>query len=71
MLQEEDLKDAAVLVYANKQDMAVMQVPEITEKLGLHQLRGKDWFIQGCCALNGDGLYDGLDWLVKTLSKKK
>ena len=51
--------------------MAVMQVPEITEKLGLHQLRGKDWFIQGCCALNGDGLYDGLDWLVKTLSKKK
>ena len=51
--------------------MAVMTVPEITEKLGLHQLRSKDWFIQGCCALNGDGLYEGLDWLTKTLSKKK
>ena len=36
MLQEEDLRDAAVLVYANKQDMAVMQVAEITERLGLH-----------------------------------
>jgi hypothetical protein len=36
MLQEDDLKDAAVLVFANKQDMGVMGVPEITEKLGLH-----------------------------------
>ncbi len=67
MLQEEDLKDAAVLVFANKQDMGVMGVPEITERLGLHQMRGKEWFIQGCCALTGDGLYDGLDWLTKIM----
>jgi signal recognition particle receptor subunit beta len=71
MLGEEDLKDAVVLVFANKQDMAVMTVPEITEKLGLHTLRGRDWYIQGTCALTGDGLYDGLDWLSKTVSKKK
>lgn len=71
MLGEEELRDAILLVFANKQDMGVMSVPEITERLGLHSLKGRDWFIQGTCALTGDGLYDGLDWLSKTVSKKK
>jgi len=48
-----------------------MGVAEITEKLGLHKLAGREWFIQGTCALNGEGLYDGLDWLSKTVNKKK
>lgn len=42
-----------------------MSVTEISEQLGLHQIKGRPWFIQGTCALNGDGLYDGLDWLSK------
>lgn len=71
MLGEEELRDAILLVFANKQDMGVMSVPEITERLGLHSMKGRDWFIQGTCALTGDGLYDGLDWLSKTVSKKK
>ena len=44
MLEEEELKDAVVLVFANKQDIGVMSVPEITEKLGLHTLR-REWYI--------------------------
>lgn len=45
MLQEEELKDAVLLVFANKQDMGVMSVAEISEKLGLHTLRGREWYI--------------------------
>ena len=45
MLGEEELRDAVVLVFANKQDMGIMSVPEITEKLGLHTLRGREWYI--------------------------
>ncbi|EAR91328.1 ADP-ribosylation factor(Arf)/Arf-like (Arl) small GTPase family protein (macronuclear) [Tetrahymena thermophila SB210] len=71
MLSEDDLKEAAVLVFANKQDMGVMNVTEITEKLGLANLRGREWFIQGTCALSGEGLFEGLDWLSKVVSKKK
>ena len=71
MLGEEELRDAVLLVFANKQDLGVMSVAEVTEKLGLHTLRGRDWYIQGTCAMTGDGLYDGLDWLSKTVSKKK
>jgi small GTP-binding protein len=71
MLGEEELRDAVLLVFANKQDLGVMSVAEVTEKLGLHTLRGRDWYIQGTCAMTGDGLYDGLDWLSKTVTKKK
>lgn len=71
MLAEDELKDAVVLVLANKQDMGIMSVPELTDKLGLHTLRGRDWFIQGTCALTGDGLTEGFEWLNKITSKKR
>jgi ADP-ribosylation factor protein 1 len=64
-LCEEQLRDAALLVYANKQDLPnAMSVSEVTEKLGLHQLRNRRWFIQASCAYQGEGLYEGFDWLV-------
>ncbi len=70
MLSEDELRDAVLLVFANKQDLPkAMSPPELTEKLGLHQMRSRPWHIQGCCATNGDGLYEGLDWLSATLKK--
>ena len=64
MLAEDELRDSVVLVFANKQDLPnAMSVDEITEKLGLNQLRNRLWHIQSTCATTGDGLYEGLDWL--------
>ncbi len=72
MLREEELKDADLLVFANKQDLPnAMSAPELTDKLGLHELSGRQWYIQACCATTGDGLYEGLDWLSDTMSKRK
>jgi ADP-ribosylation factor protein 1 len=71
MLSEDELKDAVLLVFANKQDLPnAMSVNEVTERLGLNSLRHRTWYIQACCATTGDGLYEGLDWLSKTLTKK-
>jgi len=71
LLGEEELKDAFLLVFANKQDLGVMSVAEVTEKLGLHTLRDRKWFVQGTCALTEGGLYEGLEWLSNTASKVK
>lgn len=72
MLNEDELRDAVLLVFANKQDLPnAMNAAEITDKLGLHSLRQRNWYIQSTCATSGDGLYDGLDWLSTTLSGKK
>jgi hypothetical protein len=45
MLGEEELRDAVVLVFANKQDQGVMSVAEVAEKLSLHTIKGRDWNI--------------------------
>jgi ADP-ribosylation factor protein 1 len=72
MLNEDELKDAVLLVLANKQDLPnAMQVPDITNKLGLDTLRQRTWFVQSTCATSGDGLYEGLDWLSNSLKNKK
>ena len=47
LLIEEELRDASLLVFANKQDLEAMSVAEITEKLGLHMLENRAWYIQG------------------------
>jgi len=70
MLNEDELRDAILLVFANKQDLPnAMNAAEITDKLGLHGLRQRAWYIQSTCATSGDGLYEGLEWLATTLRK--
>merc|ERR1711975_63218 len=72
MLGEDEMRDAIVLVFANKQDLpTAMPAAEVTEKLGLHNMRNRQWSIQSACATTGDGLYEGLDWMSRTLGSKK
>ena len=72
MLNEDELRDATILVFANKQDLPeAATAAEITDKLGLSSIRGKNWYIQSTCATTGDGLYEGLDWLSRNLTTKK
>ena len=72
MLSEPDLRDAALFVFANKQDLPNrLSVSDISTKLDLHAMRNRKWFIQSTCATTGHGLYEGLDWLTRALSEKK
>lgn len=48
-----------------------MNAADITERLGLHNMRNRQWYIQATCATTGDGLYEGLDWLCSTLKNLK
>jgi signal recognition particle receptor subunit beta len=42
MLEEDELRDAIILIFANKQDLPnAMTAAEITDKLGLNQMRGR------------------------------
>jgi len=71
MLNEDELRDALLLVFANKQDLPnAMNAAEITDKLGLHSLKQRAWYIQSTCATSGDGLYEGLEWLSNSLRKQ-
>ena len=48
-----------------------MNSAETTDKLGLHNIRNRDWYIQAAWATAGDGLYEGLDWLSNALKELK
>ncbi|KAJ6858668.1 hypothetical protein NC652_041074 [Populus alba x Populus x berolinensis] len=87
--------NSIILVFANKQDMALtshvlaeeflalrfwtleickkgaMTPMEVCEGLGLFELKNRKWHIQGTCALRGDGLYEGLDWLSGTFKEMR
>ncbi|KAJ3669334.1 hypothetical protein LUZ60_011284 [Juncus effusus] len=71
MLNEDQLRDASLLVLANKQDLRnAMNAAELTDKLGLHSLHHRRWYIQSACATSGEGLYEGLDWLSNNIATK-
>jgi len=68
-LGEQTMHDVALLVYANKQDLpGAMTLSEVGEQLGLHSLRGTKWHLQGSCAMRGEGVVEGLEWLSKALT---
>lgn len=65
MLNEDELKDAALLVFANKQDQpGAKGAGEISEALKLGELRDRNWSIVACSAVDGTGVDEGMDWLV-------
>lgn len=70
MLNHEDLRHSSVLIYANKQDIkGSMSVAEISEQLNLTSIKDHGWHIQACCALTGEGLYQGLEWITSQIRK--
>ncbi|KAJ0555578.1 putative small GTPase superfamily, ARF/SAR type, P-loop containing nucleoside triphosphate hydrolase [Helianthus annuus] len=71
MLNEDELRDVVLLMFANKQDLPnAMNAAEITDKLGLHSLRQRYWYIQSTCATFREGLYEGLDRLFNNIANK-
>jgi signal recognition particle receptor subunit beta len=71
LLEEDELRDAILLVYANKQDLPNAVKPqELGNRLKLNAITNRAWHVQGTCATIGDGLYEGLDWLGAQIGKK-
>ncbi len=65
MLGEEELKDAILLVFANKQDSkGALPAAKVSELLGLSTIKNRQWSIQETSATKGRGLFEGFDWLV-------
>eukprot|EP00002_Diphylleia_rotans_P009798 TRINITY_DN2013_c0_g4_i1.p1 TRINITY_DN2013_c0_g4~~TRINITY_DN2013_c0_g4_i1.p1 ORF type:complete len:183 (-),score=35.18 TRINITY_DN2013_c0_g4_i1:672-1220(-) len=72
MLTNQELNGTGFLVLANKQDLkGALSAAEISDILNLHNLKDHEWHIQACCALTGEGLTDGLDWIINQMKRKK
>ncbi|KAF3325807.1 ADP-ribosylation factor 3 [Carex littledalei] len=68
ILEEDELRGAVVLVYANKQDLpGALDDAAITESLELHKIKNRQWAIFKTSAIKGEGIFEGLDWLSNIL----
>lgn len=71
LLDEDELWEVPMLVLANKQDLPdAVSVPLIAEKLDLHSIRKRPWYIVPISAIKGEGIYEGLDWLASQMGYK-
>ena len=67
LLKCEYLKNAKILIYANKQDLEnCLGEKEIYEKLKLKYDTHVS-LVMPCSAVNGKGVNEGLEWLAKNL----
>jgi small GTP-binding protein len=72
VLEEDNMRDAVLLVFANKVDKYNrMTVDEVMKVLRLSSLHRRKWHIQECSAKTGDGLQSGLHWLRAQLRKHR
>lgn len=71
ILKESELSNAALLIFANKQDLPnAMRPVDLANELYLHNAYNRHWHIQPSSGLKGNGLVEGLDWLAKEINKK-
>uniref|UniRef100_A0A9L0I518 ARF like GTPase 1 n=1 Tax=Equus asinus TaxID=9793 RepID=A0A9L0I518_EQUAS len=72
MLEEEELRKAILVVFANKQDMEQAMTPsEMANSLGLPALKDRKWQIFKTSATKGTGLDEAMEWLVETLKSRQ
>ena len=73
IVNDREMREVVILVFANKQDLSdAMKPEELQDRLGLtlSGLRNRTWVVQPCCATTGDGLYEGLSWLMAQSKSK-
>ncbi|XP_009891626.1 PREDICTED: ADP-ribosylation factor-like protein 3 isoform X1 [Charadrius vociferus] len=72
LTEDESLTGVPLLVFANKQDLVTAApAAEIAEGLSLHTYRDREWQIQACSALSGEGVQDGMNWISSQIMNRK
>ena len=69
LLEEDQMNGVPLLVLANKQDLVnALSAKDVAEGLNLFSIRDRPWQIQPCSAKTGEGLKDGMEWLIKQIN---
>lgn len=71
LLLQERLAGASLLVFCNKQDLqGALTVEEIKEFLQLDNFQTRHWAVVPCSAMTGEGLLEGINWIVGDIAAR-
>lgn len=69
MLREDELREAVLVVLANKQDLEnAMSVDEVSKSIEFDGIRLRKKTILGTCATSGEGLHEAFEWMARAIS---
>ena len=72
LVEEEKLAGVPLLVFANKQDLlSALPASDLSVGLNLTAIKDRAWQIAPCSAKSGEGLAEGMQWLVKVVADKQ
>ena len=75
LLEHADIKgapSAPILFFANKMDLpGALEPSEVSLQLGLSAITERPWQVAASNALTGEGVNEGIEWLVSTLNQKR
>ena len=72
ILNDPEMDRVPVVVFANKQDLPSANDPsKLAQELGLDNLTRHGWYIQGTSANSGNGLYEGMEQLVRLIKENR
>merc|ERR1739845_288560 len=72
LLAEDKLAGVPLLIFANKQDLLqAVSADEIAASLNLGDIADRTWTIQACSAKTGEGLQEGMEWMVSQCTAAK
>ncbi|CAD8137811.1 unnamed protein product [Paramecium octaurelia] len=69
LLLDPQLFVCPLLIYANKQDQAKISSEELIAELMIQRI-SKNYHIQPCCSITGQGLQEGLKWIQEQTQPK-
>lgn len=71
ILEEVKLAGVPILIYLNKTDlMFSLNAGEVTRGLNLHAIRDRQWQVVACSAKTGEGIQEGLEFIISEVSEK-
>lgn len=72
LLSMPEMQDVPIMIFGNKQDMrGAVNPPQLIEQLHMNRYNSHSWYVQGTCAVTGEGIWEGVEVLAEMIKDHK
>lgn len=72
LLSLPEMQDVPIMIFGNKQDMrGAVNPPQLIEQLQMNRYNSHSWYVQGTCAVTGEGIWEGIEIIAEMIKDHK